>query len=138
MMVMVRKPRKADFPLACVIVAAALLGCTGEARCQTSPTTPRLTMQGPAEQSNSTIIRDALNRPCLDVEAAARAHIVNPEMVDHVVSVKNNCARLIKVKVCYFNAYKCNEFSLQGYSRVDTVLGTMAGVKTFRYSLFQR
>ncbi|MGY4330315.1 hypothetical protein ACVWWG_004732 [Bradyrhizobium sp. LB7.2] len=95
-------------------------------------------IQGPAEQSDLLIIRDALNRPCLDVEAIARAHVVNPDMFDHVVSVKNNCSRMIKVKVCYFQTDHCKAFSLQGFQRVDTVLGTMAKVMAFRYSLFQR
>lgn len=96
-------------------------------------------MQGPAEQqSGGSVIRDGLGRPCLDVEAAARAQVVNPAMVDHVVSVKNNCPRLIRVKVCYFNSERCNELTLQGYKRVDSILGTMRGISTFRYSILQR
>lgn len=97
----------------------------------------RLTVQAPAEQSNSNIVRDALNRPCLDVEAAARAHVVNPDLIDHVVSVKNNCPRLIKVKVCYFNSQHCNPFDVAGYKRVDTVLGTMTRIRMFKYTVFQ-
>jgi hypothetical protein len=100
--------------------------------------TTHLTMQEPAEQSATSVIRGAFGKPCLDVEAAARPHIVNPDTIDHVVSIKNNCPRTIKVKVCYVNSAKCNAFDVQGYSRVDTTLGTMMKIKVFRYSLTQK
>src|SRR5438874_10992677 len=58
----------------------------------------RLTLQGPAEQSYKPVVRDALGRPCLDVEAAARVHVVNPALVDHVVSLRNGCSRSVSVK----------------------------------------
>jgi hypothetical protein len=98
----------------------------------------RLTIQGPAEQSYQPVLRDALGRPCLDVEAAARAHVINPTLVDHVVSVKNSCPRSISVKVCYVNSDKCNAFDVASYKRVDTILGTMSGIKNFKYVLLQR
>lgn len=115
-----------------VLVPASTMAQTG------SQSVPRLKIQGPGEQSGTAVVRDALGRPCLDVEAAARAHVVNPDMVDHVVSVKNNCTKTVKVKVCYLNADKCNAFDVQGYKRVDTILGTMTKVSVFRYSLFQK
>ena len=139
MMMTAAHGRKANFHLRIITALAALLGCAGEARCQTtSPTTPRLTMQGPAEQSSSPAIRDALNRPCLDVEAAARGHLVDREVMDHVVSMKNNCSRLIKVKVCYYNSDHCNQVDVPGYQRVDTTLGSMRGNTYFRYTLQQK
>lgn len=88
--------------------------------------------------SQGQIVRDALNRPCLDVEAAARPHVVNRDIMDHVVSVKNNCPRMINVKACYYGSDHCKEFKVQGYQRIDTILGTMAKVTTFRYSLIQK
>lgn len=66
------------------------------------------------------------------------AHVTNPDMLDHVVSVKNNCPRLIKVKICYFQSDRCREADVRGYGRVDTVLGTMMKIREFRYSLFQK
>lgn len=59
-------------------------------------------------------------------------------MLDHVVSLKNNCPRIIRAKVCYFSSDHCNEVVVQGYKRVDTILGTMRGVKFFRYALTQK
>ena len=106
--------------------------------CQTSPNTSKLTLQGPPEQTGALSIRDALNRPCLDIEAIARAHVINPDEFDHVVSIKNNCLRVIKVKVCYYSSEKCSSFDVQSYKRIDTVLGTMNKIKTFRYSVTQK
>lgn len=112
---------------------------TASAQSQTSPVTaPTITMQNPLDQSGIGIVRDALGRPCLDVEAAARAQTVNPQMLDHVVSIKNNCPKSIKAKVCYFNSDRCNDVDLRPYSRADTILGTMRGISFFRYTLRQK
>lgn len=122
-----------------LLLCLALLAEAMPAQSQTSTATaPRLTMQGPAEQGAAPIIRDALGRPCLDIEAAARAQVVDSQMLDHVVSLKNNCPRVIHAKVCYFNSNRCNEVVVQGYKRVDTILGTMRGISFFRYSISQR
>ncbi|MCA1411026.1 hypothetical protein I6F30_07555 [Bradyrhizobium sp. NBAIM20] len=96
-----------------------------------------LTLQGAAEQTTAPIIKNAFGRPCLDVEAAARSRVVNPKLMDHVVSVKNSCPRAIGVTVCYFNSSKCNAFHLSGYGRVDTILGTTTE-RNFRYSISQK
>lgn len=125
-----------------VCVAATLVSvvCSPTVHAQTtaSPTTRKLTMQGQAEQSGTPVARDALGRPCLDVEAAARTQAINTAMVDHVVSMKNNCLKLINAKVCYFNSDHCKDVVLQAYKRADVVLGTMRGVTAFRYSITQK
>lgn len=134
---MVVARRTSKYILLAVILAAA--GTSNYGRAQSpSPdgSRPRLTLQGAAEPGTS-IVRDALNRPCLDVEAAARGHVANKSVVDHVVSIKNNCARLIKTKICYFRSESCKEFDLQPYKRVDTILGTTTSLY-FRYSVFQK
>lgn len=121
-----------------IAVGLLQLALLTSARAQANSGNRISTLQGPAEQSASPIIRDALNRPCLDVEAMARRHTVMPTLFDHVVSVKNNCGRRIKVKVCYYNTDSCaKEFSIMGYSREDTILGS-SGAGRFRYSLLQR
>lgn len=83
-------------------------------------------------------MRDGVGRPCLDIEAAARSHAINQKMFDHVVSIKNNCPRKINVRVCYYGSDKCNAIDLLGYKRVDTILGTMTGIKVFRYVIYQK
>jgi len=118
----------------------AFLLCFDSASYGQSSASPasRLTFQGPAEQSSlPPAFRDPLGRSCFDVEAVARAHVANPSLMDHVVSIKNKCGRLIAVKVCYLNSDRCNELRIPSYGRLDTILGTMSGVKTFRYSLKQ-
>jgi hypothetical protein len=120
-------------PLA--FVGALVAGVAG-VTAQSSPSRTGLTLQGPAEGGN--IIKNALGRPCLDVEAAAVPHVVDRQVLDHVVSLKNNCPRVIKAKVCYFNSQKCNELTVLAYKRLDTVIGTMRGVSVFRYSIEQK
>jgi len=119
---------------------AAFVFCAGTSSgfAQTAGSRPALTMQGGPEQSGTNVVRDPLGRPCLDVEAAARAETINPDMKDHVVSIKNNCAKLIRAKVCYAGSDHCNEVVLQAYKRVDTILGSMKGVTSFRYTITQR
>lgn len=112
---------------------------TASAQSQTDvATAPKITMQNPLDQSGTGIVRDALGRPCLDVEAAARRQTINPQMLDHVVSIKNNCPKSIKAKVCYFNSDRCNNVDLRPYSRADTILGTMNGISFFRYTISQK
>lgn len=124
--------------LECTSVAALVTYVLAPAGAQTRKLGPGLTMQGPPESSNSAVIRNALGKPCLDIEAAARAHVIDRDMLDHVVSVKNNCPRTIKVKVCYFDSDACNVFDIQAYKRVDTILGTMRKVSNFRYTITQK
>lgn len=100
--------------------------------------TSRLTMQGPAENADAAPIRDSLGRLCLDVEAAGRKQTVNPQMVDHVVSLKNNCAKSLRLKVCYLNSDHCNDVDLQPFKRVDTILGSARGNSFFRYTIKQK
>jgi len=94
-------------------------------------------LQGPAERSAVPMSQDAFNRPCLQAEAIARPHVVNPSMLDHVVSVKNNCPKRIKIKVCYFGTDRCRDLSVGYYERQDTILGTISGVRYFRYTLIE-
>jgi hypothetical protein len=122
-----------------LVVAFLLLeaGCAyGQTSSTGSQTTAgsRFTLQGPAETSLAApSSRDALGRLCFDVEAMARAHIVDQSIYDHLVSLKNHCSRRLKLKACYFNSDHCNPVDLPPYGRVDTILGTMKGVQFFRY-----
>lgn len=116
------------------LLLIALIDGTATAYSQSSPSNSRLMIQGPAVQAGG-LAKDALGRPCVDVEAAARPETVNPDMLDHVISLKNTCPKLVKAKVCYYNSDRCRDVSLDPYKRVDTILGTMRGIKFFRYTL---
>lgn len=122
----------------CFFINCAVSECCVSTFAQAQNASPRLTIQGPAERSTTPILRDALGRPCLDVEAVARKRVANPDMIDHVVSIKNICPRLIKVKVCYVNSDRCSDLDMQAYKRLDTILGTIKGISFFRYTIAQK
>lgn len=116
------------------VAAGFLLAAIASTASAQTPTS-RLTIQGPAEKSAGPIPRDSLGRPCLDVEAGARRQMVNPDVLDHVVSLKNICLRKVKVRVCYINSDRCKEVELLSNKREDVTLGAMKGIGYFRYSL---
>jgi len=129
-----------EYIIAVVLVALTL---TGVARGQvvsvqgSNPSAPfqsRLTLQGSGKNSAFTVHRDALNRPCLDIEAAARRHVINPNVFDHVVSVYNNCLMPIKLRVCYYNTDHCIDMKVRGKQRKDGILGIFPNMRYFRYS----
>ncbi|MFK4560616.1 hypothetical protein QIH93_08150 [Bradyrhizobium ottawaense] len=120
-----------------LLAAGFLVSVTSIGYGQSSTPSAGLTMQGAADFGGN-IIKDGLGRPCLDVEAAARPATINPDMREHIVSIKNNCLRPIKVKVCYYGSDQCRQLDVQGYKRADTILGVMRGIKFFRYTLFQK
>jgi hypothetical protein len=94
----------------------------------------RMTLQGGGENAALSTHRDALNRPCLDFEAASRAHVINPNVYDHVVSVYNQCVKLIKLSVCYYGTDHCIDMEVPPLSRKDGILGIYPSMQYFRYS----
>jgi hypothetical protein len=121
-----------------LILGIALLVSFRAASAQSTLPPPKFTLQGGPEQADALWMKDSLGRPCLDIEAAARPHVVDPQVLDHVVSVKSNCSRLFKIKVCYYGSDRCVPMDISAYKRVDAVLGTMKGISSFRYSVLQR
>jgi hypothetical protein len=99
-----------------------------------SPFQSRLTMQNAGENATFGVHRDPLNRPCLQIEAASRRHVINPNVYDHVVSVYNRCLKTIKLRVCYYKSDHCIDMELQPQKRVDSVLGIFPNMQYFRYS----
>lgn len=94
-----------------------------------------LTFQGAAEQSTSPVERDAFGKPCLEIRALARASTINRDIIDHVVWLQNKCPKKLTVKVCYYNSERCNRVEAAPYKRTDTILGTVNGVRFFRYNV---
>lgn len=94
------------------------------------------TVQGPAESSPnipSGSVRDPLGRLCYETYAVARAHIVDPSVYDHIISLKNNCTKPLKLKACYFNSDRCTPVDLRPYTHTEVIIGTMKNVRFFRY-----
>lgn len=104
----------------------------------TSPFKSRLTLQNGGENAALTVHRDPLGKPCLNIEAASRAHVINPDVYDNVVSVFNRCSKLIKVRLCYYKSDQCVDVELSGQQRKDTVLGVRPHMQYFRYSFQEK
>jgi hypothetical protein len=99
-----------------------------------APFQSRLTLQGSGRNAAFSVHRDALNRPCLEIEAASRRHVINPDVFDHVVSVYNNCLMPIKLRVCYYKSDHCIDMQVSAKQRKDGILGIFPNMQYFRYS----
>jgi len=120
-----------------VVLISILFGLNAAAGQGMVPTTPfqsRLTLQGPGQSSGIVTHHDPLGRPCLDIEAAARAHVINPNVYDHVVSIYNKCLSRIQLQVCYFGTDHCIDVAVTGLQRKDVILGVFPSLQYFRYS----
>ena len=114
-------------------VVMALAICTPSiASAQSTTPSFRLTLQ--SGESRGLVNKDVFGKPCLDIEAASRAHVSNPNVYDHIVSIANRCARAIKVKVCYYGTEKCVDAQAPGSKRKDILLGIRPGMRVFRFS----
>ena len=103
----------------------------------TNPTPPfksRLTLQNSGENAALTVHRSPLGKPCLNIEAASRAHVINPNVYDNVVSVQNQCSKSINLRICYYKTDSCIDVEVRGYQRKDAVLGVRPHMQYFRYS----
>jgi hypothetical protein len=77
--------------------------------------------------------RDFAGKPCLEISAVSRAHVVAPKVFDHVLSVNNRCIELIKAKFCYFKTQQCIDMQIAGRSRKEQVLGSFPSMSQFKY-----
>lgn len=98
------------------------------------PAKPRSTLQAPGTNTELRTHRNALGKPCLDFEAMSRAHIANADIYDNIVSIKNQCAQRIMVKVCYFGSDSCIDIEVPAFQRKDAILGVRPQSQFFRYS----
>jgi hypothetical protein len=123
------------------VISFFLIGCMFEgsvASAQSlnpiSPFQSPMTLQGDGENAGLTVHHDPLGRPCLDIEAASRAEVVNPNVYDHVISVYNRCLTQIKLHVCYYQSEHCIDMTIPGLQRKDSVLGIYPSTQYFRYT----
>ena len=116
-----------------VFTLAFLISCY-DVVAQTTASGRRLTMQ--AGESRGLMTKDAFGKPCLDIETASRAHVSNPKIYDHVVSVMNRCLKPLKLKVCYFGSDRCTELDVPGMKRKDAIFGV--GTNMFRVSYTEK
>ena len=76
--------------------------------------------------------------PCLEVGGFTRPHTTVPNLYDHVIAVKNNCAQRISIQVCYYNTDNCLPVEIPGGERKEAILGTMPSTKDFRFEFRER
>lgn len=82
--------------------------------------------------------RGPTGSPCLTVGGIARPHVANPNVFDHVISVKNSCAQRIAIKVCYYRSLDCVPMEVPGGERKEAVLGTLPAVRDFRFEFQEK
>jgi hypothetical protein len=76
--------------------------------------------------------------PCLTVGGLARPHIVNPNVYDHVITVKNSCPQRITMQVCYYKSQDCVPMEIPGGERKEAVLGSLPSVRDFRFEFREK
>lgn len=82
--------------------------------------------------------RDFAGKACLDVGGLARAHTMDPNLYDHVISVRNNCPQRIALQVCYYRTRDCIPMEVPGGARKDAILGTLPSGKDFRFEFREK
>lgn len=120
------------------LVASLVVGPVAFAQSGSGSFQSRLTLQSGGENAALTTHRDALNRPCLEIEAVSRRHVINPNVFDHVVSVSNRCLKLIKLRVCYSKSDSCIDMEVPGQQRKEGILGIYPNMQYFRYSFREK
>jgi hypothetical protein len=59
---------------------------------------------------------------CISVYPSARPQIVNPKIIDQIVTLNNICGQSIRVQVCIADSSNCIVAPLDGYQRVQKIL----------------
>jgi hypothetical protein len=130
--------------ISCVLPYSAAAQQTGQS--QSAPTVGG-TLPVPARvaptfgSSNSTEIlrhRDFAGKPCLTVVGFARPHIIDPNLYDHVINVRNDCPQRIAMQVCYYQTHDCIPIEIPGDQRKEAILGSLPAAKDFRFEFREK
>jgi hypothetical protein len=71
---------------------------------------------------------------CITISPRSIRQSVNPNIVNHEVLLGNICGKSIKVRVCYFQTSACIVVVVDGYQKLERVLGIAPiSMKDFRY-----
>jgi hypothetical protein len=71
-------------------------------------------------------------KPCIMVSPSVHPQIINPKIIDQIVTVNNICGQSIRVQVCFADSSDCIIVPLEGYQRLQRVLG-IATTTVFKY-----
>jgi hypothetical protein len=78
-----------------------------------------------------------VGKPCITIGGTARPQVVNSHIFEHVVTANNNCSRIIKLLICYFQSDRCIGLIVPSYTHADSVLGIASGMYDFRYQYWE-
>jgi hypothetical protein len=106
--------------------SAPIYGGTG---ISAAPANPYRPMEGTFAAAH----KAADGTPCISVSPFPRPQIINPKIIDQAVIVNNACGQPIRVQVCYAESSDCIIVPLNGYEKLQRVLGIASGSKSFRY-----
>jgi hypothetical protein len=82
--------------------------------------------------------RDFAGKACLDVGGFARAHTIDTNLYDHVITVRNNCPLRIALQVCYYRTRDCIPIEIPGGARKEAILGTLPSTRDFRFEFREK
>ncbi len=122
------------FPLLVVVSVLGAAPATEVSAQSTTKSVSRFTLQTGPETSGVKFHKNVLGKPCLTFEAISRAELINADLYDHIVAVKNQCVQRIKFSVCYYNSDHCVDSETEGLGRTELVLGIYPKMQYFRYT----
>jgi len=70
---------------------------------------------------------------CISVHPTTHPQIINPKIIDQIVTMNNSCGQSIKVQVCYAGSSDCITVALSGYQKLQRTLGISGGSTSFAY-----
>lgn len=83
--------------------------------------------------------RDFTGAPCLSVYGSARPQVVDPNLLDDVITVTNSCPQRIALRVCYYESGNCMPMDVPGGERQEAVLGTSPSTTgSFRFEFREK
>ena len=82
--------------------------------------------------------RGPTGKPCLVVSGYPRAHTIDHNLYDHMITVTNACAQRIAMQVCYYRSQECIRIEVPGGERKEAILGSLPSVKDFRFEFREK
>lgn len=124
-----------------VVLAVFVQAATAPAQTPTGPIRPldppppgtTKSMTGDLRDPKNLRHRDSLGRPCLDLSASSRQLPTASNLFEHIVAVRNQCLKTIRVKLCYHKADRCLMVEVGSHQRKETVLGVFPSLRYFQY-----
>jgi hypothetical protein len=72
-------------------------------------------------------------QPCVSLYASAKSQLTNRNIFDHLVFGTNECAQMIKLRICYYKTSDCIQMDLPPYGRKEMTLGIFPSIKDFQF-----